>query len=43
VPFRSEATVVRWPDRYMHEEGQQMWDRVVAILGDLVGREAAPV
>ena len=39
-PVRTDATVVRFPDRYMDEGGQDMWDRVMALLSDEV-REAA--
>ena len=39
-PVRTDATVVRFPDRYMDEGGQAMWDRVMALLSDEV-REAA--
>ena len=28
----SEATIIRWPDRYSDERGQVMWDRVIEIL-----------
>jgi hypothetical protein len=33
-PVRADATVVRHPDRYMDEDGQDMWDRVRALLSD---------
>jgi DNA polymerase I-like protein with 3'-5' exonuclease and polymerase domains len=39
-PVRTDATIVRFPDRYMDEGGQGMWDRVMALLSDEV-REAA--
>ena len=39
-PVRTDATVVRYPDRYMDEGGQDMWDRVMALLSDEV-KEAA--
>jgi Domain of unknown function (DUF4158) len=39
-PVRTDATIVRFPDRYMDEGGQDMWDRVMALLPDEV-REAA--
>jgi hypothetical protein len=35
LDIRTDATVVRWPDRYMDERGQAMWDRVVALLDQL--------
>src|SRR5262249_46847382 len=30
--LRSEARVVRWPDRYMDERGRGFWDRVMGLL-----------
>src|SRR4051794_11627151 len=39
-PVRTDATVVRFPDRYMDEGGQAMWDRVMALLLNQT-REAA--
>jgi hypothetical protein len=30
--LRTDATVVRHPDRYMDERGTVMWDRVMALL-----------
>jgi DNA polymerase-1 len=32
-PLRTDAKVVRHPDRYMDERGQQMWDTVQELLG----------
>ena len=32
LDIRTEARVVRWPDRYMSEGGEQMWLRVMALL-----------
>jgi hypothetical protein len=32
IPIRTDAKVVRWPDRYMDERGQAMWDRVLVLL-----------
>jgi hypothetical protein len=31
--LRSEAKIVRWPDRYMDERGEGMWSSVMRILG----------
>jgi DNA polymerase family A len=28
----TEVAIVRWPDRYMDEDGQVMWDRVMELL-----------
>jgi hypothetical protein len=30
--LRSDARVVRWPDRYMDDRGRAFWDRVMALL-----------
>jgi DNA polymerase-1 len=30
--LRSDAKVVRWPDRYMDERGRAFWDRVMGLL-----------
>jgi hypothetical protein len=30
--LRSDAKVVRWPDRYMDERGREFWQRVTALL-----------
>jgi hypothetical protein len=38
-PVRTDASVVRFPDRYMDEGGQAMWERVKALLS--TGHEAA--
>ena len=35
--LRSKAQIVRWPDRYMDEDGKEMWDRVMRLTG---GRNA---
>jgi DNA polymerase I-like protein with 3'-5' exonuclease and polymerase domains len=35
LPVRTDAVVVRWPDRYMDEDrGRVMWDRVMRLLGE---------
>ena len=31
-PLRSDAKVVRHPDRYMDEAGRAMWDKVTGLL-----------
>ncbi len=33
LPVRTEAAVVRWPDRYMDKRGKEMWQRVIRLLG----------
>lgn len=35
--LRSDAEVVRWPDRYTDPRGARMWDTVMRILDDLDG------
>jgi len=32
--LRSDAKVVRYPDRYMDERGEQMWERVMSLAGE---------
>lgn len=32
--LRSDARVVRWPDRYMDDRGREFWGRVLALLPD---------
>jgi hypothetical protein len=31
-PLRSDAQIVRWPDRYMDDRGREFWGRVLALL-----------
>jgi hypothetical protein len=30
--LRSDAKIVRWPDRYMDDRGRESWGRVMALL-----------
>jgi hypothetical protein len=39
--LRSDAKVVRWPDRYMDERGLAFWDRVMALIPGGVGHGQA--
>jgi DNA polymerase I-like protein with 3'-5' exonuclease and polymerase domains len=32
VEVRTDAQIVRWPDRYMDERGKAMWDKLMALL-----------
>jgi DNA polymerase-1 len=32
LDIRTDAEVVRWPDRYMDERGEAMWNKVVSLL-----------
>lgn len=41
LPVRTDAEVVRWPERYMDERGKAMWDRVMGLIGRL-HRTATP-
>jgi hypothetical protein len=34
-PLRSDAKVVRWPNRYMDDRGRGFWDRVMRLLPDV--------
>jgi DNA polymerase-1 len=39
--LRSDASIVRWPDRYMDGRGREFWGRVMALLpaeSDFTGR-----
>ena len=42
--LRSDARIVRWPDRYMDDRGRAFWDRVMGLLPVTGGeeREAPP-
>lgn len=31
--IRTDAEIIRWPDRYMDERGEAMWNWVIALLG----------
>ena len=33
--LRSDAKIVRWPDRYMDDRGREFWDRVIALTAEL--------
>lgn len=37
LDIRTEAEIVRWPDRYMDERGRTMWNSVVKFLNGLEG------
>ena len=36
--LRTDATVIRHPDRYMDKRGADMWEKVTGILDRLGGR-----
>ena len=33
--LETDATIIRWPDRYMDDRGRVMWDRVTGLLDQL--------
>ncbi|MHC4402522.1 MAG: DNA polymerase [Planctomycetota bacterium] len=35
--LRTDAEIVRWPDRYMDKRGERMWETTMRILTDLRG------
>ena len=35
--LRTEAKVVRWPDRYMDDRGREFWERVMGLLPEAAG------
>ena len=35
----SDAKVVRYPDRYMDERGQVMWDTVMGLIQKIKGQQ----
>ena len=37
--LRTEAVVVRWPDRYSDKRGARMWEAIMRILDDLDGAD----
>lgn len=37
--LRSDAEIVRWPDRYVDKRGVRMWDTIVGILDELARAE----
>jgi hypothetical protein len=40
--IKTDAKLIRWPDRYVDEHGAEMWARVMRLLGEAEGdREAA--
>jgi DNA polymerase I-like protein with 3'-5' exonuclease and polymerase domains len=43
--LRSDARIVRWPERYMDKRGREFWGRVMALMeeSDLCGNASTPV
>lgn len=37
--LRTDADIVRWPDRYMDDRGVKMWDTIQGILAEIEGAE----
>jgi hypothetical protein len=42
-PLRTDAKVVRWPDRYADERGERMWETVWSIVRELGPGETTPI
>jgi hypothetical protein len=42
-PLRTDAGVVRWPDRYTDERGAAMWETVWGLIGELAPGERTPI
>ena len=38
VPIRTDAKVIRYPDRYMDDRGLAMWNRIVGLIGHVEAR-----
>ena len=34
---RVDACIVRYPDRFMDEDGQEMWDQIICLLAETEG------
>jgi hypothetical protein len=39
--LRSDASIVRWPDRYMDGRGREFWGRVLALISETDTRIAS--
>ena len=39
--LRTDVEIVRFPDRYMHKQGQAMWDLVHAAILEVVDQDAS--
>jgi hypothetical protein len=35
IEVRTDAVIVRWPDRYMDKRGLDMWQRITRLLGEV--------
>jgi DNA polymerase family A len=42
LPVRTDAELVRWPDRFMDERGRSMWQQVMSLLANLHRSEHPP-
>jgi DNA polymerase-1 len=38
-PLRTDAKIIRYPDRYMDERGRSMWETVLPLLDELAEEE----
>ena len=34
---RVDASIVRYPDRFMDEDGQELWDQIICLLAETEG------
>lgn len=34
---RVDASIIRYPDRFMNEDGQAMWDQIICLLAESEG------
>jgi DNA polymerase-1 len=34
-PLRTDAKIIRYPERYSDERGKEMWEKVMGLLNDL--------
>ena len=39
--IETDASIIRWPDRYMDDRGRVMWDRVTGLLDQVALRQTA--
>jgi hypothetical protein len=38
--LRTDAEIIRWPERYRDKRGEKMWDTVTDILDEIAERDA---
>jgi hypothetical protein len=42
LELRTDAKIVRYPDRYSDKRGEQMWARVLELLAEYQAKQAQP-